>query len=349
MLLLLAAQAKAEPDLLERPALQSPRGAKSVLLAVARADKRLVAVGERGVILLSDDNGNTWRQAKVPVSVSLTNVRFASPRKGWAVGHSGVVLHTLDGGESWFKQLDGRQAAQLEFEAAQAAAKKADDANAQRRLAEAQRVVDDGPDKPFLDANFADENNGFIVGAYGLMFATQDGGKLWRSWMGRIDNPKGKHLYSIHAAGRDLYIAGEQGALFRSNDDGQTFLEIKTPYAGTYFGVLTAPKGELIVYGLRGNAYWSGDAGRNWQKIETGPPVTFTAGVALGDGSVVLADQDGNVFQSRDQGRTFRPLPVDQRFPFTGVIQAADGKLILSGTRGITRLEVGANLGRAKP
>lgn len=347
-LLVLASPARAEQDPLERPALHSPRAARSVLLAVTRADKRLVAVGERGVILLSDDNGSTWHQANVSVSVSLTNVYFASPRKGWAVGHSGIVLYTQDGGESWVKQLDGRQAARLELEAAKASTKP-DDAHAQRRLAEAQRLVEDGPDKPFLDVYFADENKGLIVGAYGLIFSTEDGGGSWRPLTDRIDNPKGKHLYSICVTGRDLYIAGEQGALFRSFDGEQTFVEVKTPYSGTYFGVVAATGGELVVYGLRGNAYWSRNAGHNWQEIEIGRSVTLSAGLVLDDGSVVLVNQDGDVFKSGDRGRTFRAVPIKQGFPFTGVAQAADGNLILSGTRGVMRLEISTKLSKAKP
>ncbi len=54
--------------------------------------------GERGIVLLSDDAGVSWRQAKVPVSVSLTAVQFVDAEQGWAVGHLGVVLHTQDGG-----------------------------------------------------------------------------------------------------------------------------------------------------------------------------------------------------------------------------------------------------------
>ena len=88
------------------------------MLAITRAGARLVAVGERGSILLSDDSGVSWRQAKVPVSVTLTAVQFPNAKAGWAVGHLGVVLHSADGGETWAKQLDGREAASLVLEAA---------------------------------------------------------------------------------------------------------------------------------------------------------------------------------------------------------------------------------------
>lgn len=333
----LAEPARAEADLLNRPAQLSSHVSRSVLLAVNRVEKRLVAVGELGIILLSDDNGNTWRQAKVPTSVALTSVHFATPSKGWGVGHGGVVLKSSDAGETWVKQLDGRQAAQLELEAAKAEVVQGGPA-AEKHLREAEQLVKDGADKPLLDVYFSDENNGLVVGAYGLIFATHDGGKTWQSLKQNLDNPRGKHLYSIYAAGAELYVAGEQGALYRSSDAAKTFGEVKTPYVGTYFGALTAPGGELVVFGLRGNVYRSDDNGVAWQKIDMGLPVTLTAGSRLADGSLVLVDETGRVLQSRDSGRSFKAVPVPQPSPFTGVVQAADGSLVLSGVRGMTRL-----------
>ena len=88
-------------DLLLLPAVKSPRATGSVLLDVTRAGQRLVAVGERGHVLYSDDNGQNWQQGAVPVSVTLTAVHFPGAQKGWAVGHDGVVLHSQDGGENW--------------------------------------------------------------------------------------------------------------------------------------------------------------------------------------------------------------------------------------------------------
>lgn len=330
--------ARAESDMLERPSAMSERARSAGMLAVTRAGKRLVAVGERGIVLISDDSGLAWKQARVPVSISLTNVFFATERKGWAVGHSGVLLATTDGGETWSRQLDGSRAAALVLEAAKNdMGAGIDAATAERRVAEAQQLMADGPDKPFLDVYFSSESTGYVVGAYGLIFRTDDGGKNWIPWQDHVDNPERKHLYSIRADGAALYIAGEQGALFRSTDDGAHFGEVKTPYAGSYFGV-AAGEGNLLVFGLRGNAYWSGNAGRNWQKVNMDTSSLLAAACYLSDGSLVLIDQDGGIRRSTDGGRNFLPLPVSQRSSFTGVIEAADGSLIVSGTRGTTRL-----------
>lgn len=343
----LSAAGVAEP--LDRPALMSPHAAQSALMDVTMAGKRLVAVGERGIIVLSDDDGKSWRQARVPVSVTLNAVRFASEKLGWAVGHYGVVLHSEDGGESWSRQLDGTHVAKLMLDAAQARAKEAgaDQPSVQKQLAEAERLVKDGPDKPFFDLHFDNATNGFIVGAYNLIFATSDGGKTWQPLSERIDNPKSAHLYAIRAKGSQIYLAGEQGLFLRSDDGGKSFKRIELPYKGSYFAAAVYPTGELVVAGLRGNAYRSADHGASWEKIEVGAPVSITTTALTANGTLVLANQAGQVFVSRDRGRTLQALPTAGLPPLTKIEPLPDGSLIATGLRGVLRIPASEAVAKA--
>ncbi|MBI5442439.1 MAG: hypothetical protein HY900_14645 [Deltaproteobacteria bacterium] len=314
--------------------------AQSVLLDVTQAGNRLVAVGERGIVVLSDDGGKHWRQAKVPTSVSLTAVVFPSPKQGWATGHAGTVLHTEDGGESWTRQLDGKTAARLFLDAAQAKAQaaKPGDAAAQKALAEAARLVADGPDKPFLALFFESETMGFVVGAYNLILRTDDGGKTWKPWLDRVDNPKGLHLYAIRAAGKTVYLAGEQGLFLRSTDGGMNFTRLTTPYGGTYFALAVTSTGEVIAAGLRGNAYRTADQGKTFSKIDVPLPISFSATVTLPDGRLLLANQAGMLFESRDQGKSVQPLASVRLPPVAGMTPLGDGSLITVGYAGALRI-----------
>ncbi|SCX65896.1 Uncharacterized protein SAMN03159507_03195 [Pseudomonas sp. NFACC32-1] len=320
------------PVLLDQPAMRSAKAPRAVLLAVTRAGERLVAVGERGIVLLSDDSGKRWRQAEVPVSVSLTAVQFVDPQQGWAVGHMGVVLHSRDGGETWTRQLDGIEAAQQ----ALFLARQRQDA---QRLKDAERLVADGPDKPFLDLYFSDARNGYVVGAYGLILRTQDGGQNWQPWMQQVDNPEGLNLYGIRAAGRALFIVGERGLLLRSTDDGASFHSLESPYPGSFFGVQGSANGELLVFGLRGNAYWSGDQGASWRRMDTGLESALSASTRLGDGASVLASQGGDLLLSPGGGSRFRPLAAAAGTSVAGLVAAPDGSLICVGLGGVTRLD----------
>lgn len=327
---LLAAPAKAEPDALVRPATMLPHAANAVMLAVTRAGDRLVAAGERGIVLLSDDNGVRWRQARTPVSISLTNVVFPTDKVGWAIGHSGVVLKTEDGGETWVRQIDGNRVAEIALQAAKAGGAPA------QALADAERLAADGPDKPFFDAWFSSATEGFIVGAYGLVLGTRDGGASWE-WRGAaLDNPKGKHLYGIARLGERFLVAGEQGAVFLSADGGKSFRTLGTPYGGTYFGAVWSDAEGLVVFGLRGNAFCSLDGGVTWTKVDTRAPATLTAGRRLADGSIALVDESGRLLRGGCK-RGFEIVKLLNPYPYAALAQAADGTLVLAGVRGLRR------------
>ncbi|MDT4843050.1 Ycf48-like protein [compost metagenome] len=330
----------AEPNtqLFQQPSLPSALANKSLMLDVALAGQRLVAVGERGFILLSDDNGQSWRQASSPVSVTLTRVVFPSAEQGWAVGHAGVVLHSQDGGLSWIKQLDGEQAARLELEAAQQVHRAQPSEQSQLQLDSAQMLLEEGPDKPFLAVHFFNDQHGLILGAYGLAFATQDGGKNWRSVRDRIDNPASLHLYDILDLAGTLFIAGEQGLLLRSTDGGKHFTALESPANGTLFGLLATDARGLLAFGLRGKTYLSEDQGDSWRTVANSLPVTLTAGARLADGSLMLVDESGRTLLSLDNGRSFVASTLAEPTYLSGLTTSADGQVILASANGLVRL-----------
>ena len=317
------------PAVLSQPALVTPKALGAATLAVTRAGQRLVAVGERGTVLLSDDHGASWKQAQVPVQATLTCVRFANEATGWAAGHLGVVLRSDDAGATWHKQLDGIQAAALALRAAQGMGD-------EKAIANAQRLVEEGADKPFFDLEFIDTQRGFAVGAYGLMFATVDGGKSWAAV--NLPNPKSLHLYGLRAQGSTVLIAGEQGLLLRSTDGGARFSALESPYKGSFFGLLHSAGDVWVAYGLRGTAYRSTDAGTRWEKLDTGLPMAVGAGAALPNGGFVLMGQAGDVLVGRDDGPALQRVPAREPVPVSGVALAADGSLVLSSLRGMRRL-----------
>ena len=143
-------------DVLDLPVRVSPLAVNSPLSGMARAGERVIAVGQRGHILFSDDSGQHWQQAAVPASADLTAVSFPTTTQGWAVGNDGVVLHSNDAGATWRKQLDGREIGALLVKHYQALARAEPD-NEQWPLlvAEGERLVAQGADKPLLDVWFA--------------------------------------------------------------------------------------------------------------------------------------------------------------------------------------------------
>ena len=319
-------------DALDRPALTSPFAAKAVLNGAAQAGGRLVAVGERGIVVVSRDGGARWRQVPCPVSVGLTAVRFADDKHGYAVGHGGTVLTTVDGGESWERRFDGRSAARIALATARAAGDMA-------ALTEAERLVADGPDKPLLDLLVVDSEHAIVVGAYGLAFATADGGRTWTSLANRLENPKGLHLYAIRARGSRILVAGEQGLVRLSENGGESFKIVTTPYRGSFFTAEFTSDTEMVVAGLRGNVWRSVDLGRSWVQIPVSVPVSITASTVRENGDLVLVNQAGGLLSvRRDDVSLFNKQPLP---PLNAVLDTRDGGLLVFGSQGPVAITVG--------
>jgi photosystem II stability/assembly factor-like uncharacterized protein len=64
-------------------------------------------VGDRGIILHTQDDGRTWQRQTSGTDKDLTSVSFASATSGWTFEWYGNVLHTTDGGAHWYPQDSG--------------------------------------------------------------------------------------------------------------------------------------------------------------------------------------------------------------------------------------------------
>jgi photosystem II stability/assembly factor-like uncharacterized protein len=330
-----AAWAAAPYPALDRPvqAVRSPE--RTVLLSVTQAGRRIVAVGERGIIIFSDDHGVRWRQAaSVPASVTLTSVRFVDAEHGWAVGHGGVILHSADGGEHWERQADGRTLAR-------AVLRETSENGNPSQLRQAQQLVEDGPDKPLLDLHFFDRKRGIVVGAANLCFETRDGGRSWTSLVQRMNNPRALHLYGVRADGDTLHIVGEQGLMLRSFDGGQTFDRTHAPYDGSWFTLEVPRPGGIIVAGLRGNTFGSHDRGSTWAPVAGAPGASVVGSAMAANGALFLVTQSGQVLTQAAGGGSLRVLEGPPLPPLADVLQVGDGSLVTVGLAGIVRMPLG--------
>ncbi len=311
-------------DLVDRPADLEPAAASSLLLDVARAGTRLVAVGERGHVLLSDDDGRSWRQAKsVPSRTMLTAVAFADAQLGWAVGHDEIILHSADGGETWTRQHYAPEAQQ-----------------------------------PLLDLWFADARRGIAVGAYKSRYVTTDGGATWTRQPFEPALPPGAkppgpdddippeyHLNRIAAQGERLYIAAEAGQLYRSDDAGRSWQTLPSPYSGSFFGLLPLTGDAVLAFGLRGNLFRSDDGGGSWRKLESGTTAMLTDGFPLADGRLAIVGLSGTVLISADRGESWVLAQQADRKGLSAALPAGAGRLVAVGEDGTRQIALPAGDG----
>lgn len=318
---------------------------EALLLGVVRAGDRLVAVGEYGNVILSDDDGKTWRQAKsVPTTVTLTAVHFADAKTGWAVGHDTIIIKTEDAGETWVKQFGGGES-----------------------------------DNAFLSVFFKDGQNGWAIGAFNFTAQTVDGGKTWVERKTLMPPPAKpaegaapaapgaeeaidptapkktvtgagpadpyaaaegdeNHLNAMFggADANTIFVAAEAGAVYRSLDGGATWEKILTGYAGSFWGGLTAKDGTSYVVGMRGNVWRTADKGATWTKLDTaGADQSIAGGMQLADGSLIFVGLGGQVLYGTPDASKFVLTYRPDRKGLNAVIQDGADKLLVFGEAGV--------------
>lgn len=293
----------------EVSSVMAPLAEKSLLLDIVNTpNNKLVAVGERGHILLSND-GYEWQQIITPTQSTLTSVFFIDGLTGWAVGHDSTILKTSDGGTHWELQY-----ANPDFE------------------------------KPLLDIVFKNEHHGVAVGAYGQFMRTIDGGKSWLSEFHEeflleedkeyLDELKAEdeeayfderdnilpHFNRIISDGRTTYLVGEVGLIAKSNDLGLTWNKLDNIYRGSFFDLARTKAGNLLVAGLRGNVYRSVKNGSPWVNSKTDTTALLNSIVMADKQRVFILGNNGVLLESKDDGYTFtKKLQPDGKSLIAGV------------------------------
>jgi photosystem II stability/assembly factor-like uncharacterized protein len=268
-----------------------------LLTDAARIGNRVVAVGDRGYIVYSDSNGESWSRARAPAAPLLTAVDFVDAKNGWAVGHDSVILATTDGGDTWVQQFSAPS-----------------------------------EQRPLLDVLFLSPANGFAVGAYGAFYETTDAGKSWNARKVIGDD---KHLNAILRLGDDkLLILGEAGTILTSADAGKTWTPSVSPYKGSFFGGIAADDGGVVAFGMRGRLYRSADAGKTRKQLDNNSVASLMGGSKLPGGALVIAGAQGTVLVSRDQGNSFVPLATGSTKGYAKALLGAPNAVLLVGEAG---------------
>ena len=286
---------KAISSLKEPPRLVAPE--KAPVMAVARAGKRIVAVGDYGIAILSDD-GKAYRQAKaVPTRAVLTSVFFVDDKRGWAAGHDGTIVTTADAGETWQLQRD-----------------------------------EPGKERVLLSIWFENALHGIAVGQFGLVLETDDGGKTWRERrLVDLRAQAEKHLMQIFAGANGLvFVVAESGSIFRSEDAGRNWKAIQTDNKGSFWTGLALKDGSILVAGMRGHVYLGTDRGLRWREVPAGSKQSLTAVLQRDDGQLVLYGSSGVVLSSKDNGQSWQSTVRADRANVTAAVGGPAGDVLFS-------------------
>ncbi|WP_298189984.1 YCF48-related protein [uncultured Pseudomonas sp.] len=267
--------------------------------------ERIVAVGERGTITVSDDRGKTWRQTHGDdqLAATLTGISWLGGDNLLAVGHDAVLLRSDDAGETWDVLMQDKEQGE-----------------------------------PLLGTWSADGQQIFAYGSFSKFFSSSDQG---RSWQARELDTHGEHFNDMDGDGQRMQImVGEMGLVLRSEDHGVSWQRIEPFYRGSLFGVAYMGNKVWVSYGMRGHVFVSRDDGLNWTPVDVGHHLPLY-GHAMNDTGLVIVGTGGAYVSLSREGAITGSGYLKGLGTLTSAVVLPDGELFVAGQSGLLQKDRG--------
>jgi photosystem II stability/assembly factor-like uncharacterized protein len=307
----------------------------------ATSAERALVVGYGGKVLETNDSGRTWNVIPTPTDRALYNIRFGdAPQNqiGWIVGESGLILNTTDGGKTWTKQESGTEEYLFALYALSATHVYAvgDRSNLvettdggknwqARKLAQSKEGISDDialavQDPIFYDVAFSDETHGWIVGEFGTIKHTKDGGKTWEpqqqsllseTIVDILDLPT---LFGVHFVNNlEGIAAGLEGGIVRTHDGGASWvfetIDEEVSVEDPLYAPFMFPDGKGWVIGSGGEVVTAEPGQSVWKRADLGMRLfTWLRGIDFYDhDNGWIVGGFGTILKTDDGGKTWTP------------------------------------------
>jgi photosystem II stability/assembly factor-like uncharacterized protein len=298
-----------------------------------------IVIGYGGKILLTEDGGFTWTQAPSGTNHALYRVRFVDASTGWICGQEGLILHTTDGGKSWQRQKSGTNVYLFSLYFAdrnngwivgdRSILLQTNDGGAnwslhkirtasQEELSPEEAIV--SADPVLYDVQFVDRQSGWIVGEFGKIYHTADGGQTWadqeQTLLGAevidvLDLPTFFGVRFIDT--QNGVAAGLDGKIARTRDGGQTWnfekMDLEYPIVDPLYNPILFPDGTGWAIGAAGEVVRLTKPDGAWRRAKLGMEVlTWLRGMDwLDKENGWVVGGLGMILHTKDGGTTWIP------------------------------------------
>ncbi len=205
---------------------------------------------------------------------------FVDRETGWAVGIKGTIIHSTDGGKTWKlprQAVPKRTFFQFLFPMRGTAGWSESSAPSSTPAMAGQtwQSLSQGSDKELNGVCFVDALRGWVVGEFGTILYTGDGGTTWEAQtceeiqtnndMFSYDWRPMPALYGVHFLNADTgLIIGADGIILKTDDSGKKWRKLQSNCDVPLYAVeMVGNKGWIV--GNRGLYLVSRDAGETWQ------------------------------------------------------------------------------------
>ena len=144
----------------------------------------------------------------------------------------------------------------------------------------AERVAAGETRQNLWDISFSSPTEGWMVGSYGSIQHTTDGGQNWEDQNSGIDNNLKAIVFVNQTTG---WIAGQEGVILHTNDGGGTWTKQKTNSYNNLNDIIFVNKDIGWVAGDFGTILHTTNGGQTWDLQNAGTSTTLLAIGAVGE------------------------------------------------------------------
>lgn len=264
---------------------------------------------------------SSWVAAKSGSSSDLVAVFFTSAERGYIAGDKGFFAFTIDGGETWTKQIVDTtdDINEIYFRNDDngyvVAGKKmfmtTDGGRSWREISIFNPKDFRSGTPEFLSVRFADKKRGFVIGSVinkndevidSVVMRTDNGGETWT----RINVPSKMELYHLDFTNSSRgWIVGDKGTILATSDGGINWQIQKTTTDNSLYNVDFRDSEIGFVVGGKGTILRTENGGETWELIKTNFPNTFMRVNFADDKNGFVVGYGGAILRTSDKGKTW--------------------------------------------
>lgn len=277
-------------------------GTDLALYDVSVVGEKIWISGQEGLILHSADDGKTFAAQKSNTQNYLFAIQMIDASRGFAVGDRSTIVKTTDGGKTWVAET-----------LTPVPPEGADPNDPDQMLAMQDPVL--------YDLHFLNENVGWVVGEFGRILHTTDGGASWHeqqtSLMGEatgiVDPMDIPTFFGVHPLSeREVIVTGLEGRIARTTDGGATWafepMKLAYPIVDPLYDAVVTADGTGWAVGAAGEVVTRKPGAETWSRAELGMSLhTWIRSVDFADPQHGwLVGGYGNVLYTSDGGKSWR-------------------------------------------
>ncbi len=227
--------------------------------------KYAVAVGDLGLILRSEDKGETWAKISSSTKSRLNSIAMTDNGTGWIVGAGGTVLKTTDNGLTWIKQSIGNY-----YSLYAVATSDGVNCYAGGYLGKFNISKDGGATWSVSTTNSTKDIRSIFVQSRGVVYISQDAGIIERTgddgltWTNQTTGITSA-IFEIALLGSNGFAVGAQGKLLRTTDAGANWSLVPVHEIFDLTSVRMMDASKILVVGVNGQLLTSTNGGSSFE------------------------------------------------------------------------------------